>query len=89
MLAIPPSFRARMTSVHKTVMQVAAAIGPAVAGASLDRVGLNGTYVLFGAIMLVVAVGYAIAPGFRSFITMSHDAVTGLHGRSHPQLFER
>lgn len=89
MLAIPASFRARMMSVHKTVMQVAATIGPAVSGVSLDRIGLDGTYVLFGAIMLVVALGYAAVPGFRSFIRMSHDGVTGLYGRSHPELFER
>ncbi|HLZ64993.1 MAG TPA: MFS transporter [Aliidongia sp.] len=88
MLAIPPSFRARMTSVHIMVMQVAATIGPAVGGAGLNHLGVDGVYMLFGFAMLLTAIGYALAPGYRPFISLSHDMVDGYYGRTYPQLFE-
>jgi MFS family permease len=88
MLAIPPSFLARMTSVHFMVMQVAATIGPAVGGIGLARLGVDRTYVLFGGAMLLSGVGYMLAPGYRAFIGLSHDQATGYYGRTYPELFE-
>ena len=88
MLAIPPSFRARMTSVHIMVMQVAASIGPALGGIGLARLGVDRVYILFGGAVLVTGIGYVIAPGYRAFIGLSHDGVTGYYGRTYPKLFE-
>jgi len=88
MLAIPPSFRARMTSVHIMVMQVAASIGPALGGIGLASLGVDRVYILFGAAVLVTGIGYVIAPGYRAFIGLSHDRVTGYYGRTYPKLFE-
>lgn len=88
MLAIPPSFRARMTSVHIMVMQIAATIGPAVGGIGLARLGVDRVYILFGGAILVTGVGYVVAPGYRAFIGLSHDGVTGYYGRTYPKLFE-
>lgn len=89
MLAIPPSFRARMSSVQIMVMQVAATIGPAVGGIGLARLGIDQVYILFGGAMLLTGVGYALAPGYRAFISMSHDRADGYYGRTYPQLFEQ
>lgn len=88
MLAIPPSFRARMTSVHIMVMQVAASIGPALGGIGLEHLGVDRVYILFGSAILVTGVGYVLAPGYRAFIGLSHDGVTGYYGRTYPALFE-
>lgn len=88
MLAVPPSFRARMSSVHIMVMQVAATLGPAVGGAGLDRIGIDRTYVLFGFAMMLTGIGYVLAPGYRAFISLSHDKADGYYGRTYPKLFE-
>jgi MFS family permease len=87
MLAIPTSFRARMTSVQIMVMQIAGTIGPAVAGIGIDVLGIDRLYMIFGFAVLLVGIGYSAVPGYRAFIGMPHDAVKGHYGRTHPHIF--
>jgi MFS family permease len=89
MLAIPPAFRARMTSVQFMVMQVAGTIGPALGGLGLGTLGVDTTYTLFGGAILLTGCGYALAPGYRAFISLPHELAKGYYGRMHPELFER
>lgn len=88
MLAIPPAFRARMTSVQIMVMQVAATIGPALGGIAFDRLGVDRVYILFGGAILLTGAGYVLAPGYRAFISLSHERVEGYYARTYPALFE-
>jgi len=88
LLAIPASFRGRMASVQILVNQVAATIGPAVAGSCLNSFGVDGVYIIFGVAIFLGGIGYRAVPGYRAFISLSHDAVSGYYGRTYPQLFE-
>jgi MFS family permease len=87
MLAMPPDFRARMTAVNMMVMQVAAMIGPAIAGAGLSAVAVDQVYLAFGLALLCVGFGYPLVPGYRAFLTMTHEEASGHYGRAHPHLF--
>jgi len=89
MLATPPTFRGRMNSVQNMVMQAAGTIGPAVAGVGLDFYDVGHVYLIFGCAVLIMGAGYSLAPGYRSFIGMSHDAASGYYEREYPELFSQ
>lgn len=87
MLAMPPDFRARMTSVNMMVMQVAGMLGPGLAGLSLTGLHVDQVYLLFGLGLFVVGLGYTRVPGYRQFLNLPHDQAQGLYAREHPRLF--
>lgn len=87
MLAMPPDFRARMTAVNIMVMQVAGMLGPGLAGLGLIRLHVDQVYLLFGAGLFIVGLGYSRVPGYRQFLNLPHDEAQGFYGRMHPRLF--
>ncbi|MET0518679.1 MAG: MFS transporter, partial [Burkholderiaceae bacterium] len=96
MLAMPQAFRARMTAVNMMVMQVAGVLGPGLAGLSLlhgriDGIqgigGVDAVYVLFGAELFLVGLGYRLVPGYREFLNLPHAQAEGRYARDYPALF--
>jgi len=87
LLAMPPDFRARMTAVNIMVFQLAAIIGPALAGLGLSLWAIGPVYVAFGVCQCLLAFAYQQVPGYRTFLTMDHDQVLGHYVRTHPELF--
>jgi len=87
MLAMPPDFRARMTAVNIMVMQVAGMLGPGLAGLSLISLHVDQVYLMFGAGLVIVGLGYSRVPGYRQFLNLPHDGAQGFYGRMHPQAF--
>ncbi len=88
MLAIPQDFRARMISVNMMVMQVAAVLGPGLAGVGLARLHVDQLYMAFGAGLFLVGLGYQRVPGYRRFLELPHNEAAGFYGREHPDLFK-
>jgi len=89
LLAIPSDFRSRMMAAHIMVMQMSGVIGPALAAAALAPLGVDMVYVVIGVALLILGFGYALIPGYRAFMRMSHEEVKGHYGRAHPELFGR
>lgn len=87
MLAIPQAFRARMTAVNMMVMQVSGVIGAGLAGAALGMLDVDGVYLLFGASLFLVGLGYTRVPGYRGFLNLTHGQAQGHYERTHPRLF--
>ncbi len=87
MLAIPPNYRARMTSVNMMAFQVAGVLGPALAGLGLAAVSVHAVYLAFGTGLFMVGWGYFLVPGYRGFLNLPHDQASGYYGRMHPELF--
>ena len=87
MLAIPQDFRARMTAVNMMVMQVAAVLGPGLAGAGLALFHVDQVYVACGVGLFLVGLGYQRVPGYRRFLNLPHEEAAGFYGREHPALF--
>lgn len=88
MLAIPQAFRSRMTAVNIMAMQVAAVLGPGLAGAGLAAFHVDQVYMACGAGLFIVGLGYWWVPGYRAFLDMSHTEAAGYYGREYPELFE-
>lgn len=87
MLAIPQDFRARMVAVNMMVMQVAAVLGPGLAGAGLALFHVDQVYLACGVGLFLVGLGYQRVPGYRRFLNLPHDEAAGFYGREHPALF--
>jgi len=86
-LARPPAFRARMSSLSILSFQVAASVGPAIAGACLVRWNISTVYVGFGVLAASFASLLLMVPRFREFMGLSHDHVEGWYERSYPHVF--
>lgn len=86
-LAIPQHYRARMAAVNMMAMQLASVLGPALAGLGLSAWPIERVYLAFGAGLFVMALGYALVPGYRRFLGLPHAEVAGLYAREHPGLF--
>lgn len=86
-LARPVAYRARMSAGSMMTSQVAASLGPALAGAALTRWPVEQVYLGFGVLGGVAALSLAAVPGFRAFMAMSHEEVEGWYGRAHPRAF--
>ncbi|MCO5975985.1 MFS transporter [Ideonella oryzae] len=87
LLAVPPHYRARLTAVNLTVMQAAAALGPALAGWGLQHAGVD---VLYAGAALGTLLGlgaYLCIPGYRAFLSLPAEAAQGAYQRRHPGLF--
>lgn len=89
MLAMPPDFRSRMTAVNMMVMQVSGMLGPGLAGLSLASMNVDRVYLLFGAGLFLVGLGYTRVPGYRQFLNLAHDEAQGFYARHHPELFAK
>lgn len=87
MLAMPAEFRSRMTAVNMMVMQVGGIIGPAIASGGLGIMSVDGVYLAFGIALLCVGLGYTLVPGYREFLSLSHDDAKDHYARKHPHLF--
>lgn len=44
-------------------------------------------YLLFAVGLFVMGLGYTQVTGYRRFLDLGHQEVTGLYGREHPALF--
>jgi len=86
-LARPPAYRARMSSLSILSFQVAASVGPAIAGACLVRWNISTVYVGFGVLAAAFALLLLVVPRFREFMGLSHDHVEGWYERSYPHVF--
>jgi MFS family permease len=87
MLAMPAEFRSRMTAVNMMVMQVGGIVGPAIASGGLGIMSVDGVYFAFGVALLCVGLGYTLVPGYREFLSLSHDDAKDRYAREHPHLF--
>jgi len=86
-LARPPAFRARMSSLTILSFQVAASVGPVIAGACLARWSISVVYVGFGVLAGSFAFFLLVVPRFREFMGLSHEHVEGWYERSYPHVF--
>ncbi len=86
-LAVPDHFRARFASVNIMVMQVAAMLGPAIAGVALGMMEVSAVYTGFGLSLLLVTLAFPLVPGIRHFLALDHGEVKGWYGRQHPAVF--
>jgi len=87
-LATPHRFRTRMTAVNIMLTQIAAIIGPAVAGAGLLHWSITSTYLIFGVALLICSFGYLLTPDFRTFMSLDDHEVDEWYGQRYPEAFE-
>jgi len=87
MLARPQAFRARMVASSITMTNIAAMIGPALAGLALLRLPVAAVFVAFGLAGAFCALGLGLVPGFRAFMALEHEQVDNFYGRYFPQAF--
>jgi len=87
-LARPDAFRARMFAGSIAVTQLAASIGPALAGVSLAHADVSVVYVAFGLLGGITSLALMLVPGFRAFMRASEAQAKDWYVRHHPQAFE-
>lgn len=87
MLARPLAFRARMAAGTIMTAQLAATLGPAVAGLALTHWPVHVVHAAFGVLGGLASLGLAIVPGFRAFMALGPDEVEGWYGRAYPRAF--
>ncbi|MGA0611280.1 MFS transporter [Caldimonas sp. KR1-144] len=86
-LARPAAYRTRMSAGSIVTTQVAASLGPALAGLALSVWSVKWVYLAFGVLGAAAALSLAAVPGFRAFMALSHEEVDGWYGRAHPEAF--
>lgn len=86
-LARPRAFRARMFAGSVVATQLAAALGPTLAGAALSRWPVADVYLAFGLVAAALAVPLAWMPGFREFMSLTPAEAEGWHERRYPHVF--
>jgi len=87
-LATPHRFRTRMTAVNIMLTQVAAIIGPAIAGVGLLHWSIGSIYLVFGVSLLICSFGYMLTPDFRTFMSLDDREVNEWYGQRYPEAFE-
>jgi len=87
MLARPQAFRARMVASSIASNNVAAMIGPTLAGVALLHLPVAAVFVAFGLTGAFCALGLGLVPGFRAFMALDHEQVDNFYGRHFPQAF--
>jgi MFS family permease len=87
-LARPDAFRARMFAGSMAVTQLAASIGPALAGLSLAHADVSVVYIVFGLLGGITSLALMLVPGFRAFMRASEAQAKDWYARHHPQAFE-
>jgi MFS family permease len=86
-LARPETLRGRMFAGSMAVTNLAAALGPAVAGAALIHWDVAWVYVAFGALGGLTSLALMAVPGFRAFMRASESEAEGWYARHHPEAF--
>lgn len=86
-LARPIAFRARMSAGSIMTSQIAASLGPMLAGAALLRWSIEGVYTAFGLLGGLAALSIALVPGFRALMALEHHEVEGWYGTAYPKAF--
>ena len=88
MLARPQAFRARMVASSVATTNIAAMIGPALAGVALLHLPVGAVFVAFGLSGAFCTLGLSLVPGFREFMALGHEQVDNFYGRHFPHAFE-
>lgn len=86
-LARPIAFRARMSAGSIMTSQIAASLGPMIAGAALLRWPIEGVYTAFGLLGGLAALSIAVVPGFRALMALDHHEVEGWYATAYPKAF--
>ena len=86
-LARPIAFRARMSAGSIMTSQIAASLGPILAGAALLRWPIQVVYTAFGVLGGLAALSISIVPGFRALMALDHHEVEGWYGKAYPKAF--
>lgn len=86
-LARPIAFRARMSAGAMMTGQLAASLGPVLAGAALLHWPIEWVYTAFGLLGGLAALSIALVPGFRALMALEHQEVEGWYGTAYPQAF--
>ena len=88
MLARPLAFRARMAAGTIMTAQMAATLGPALAGLALTHWPVHTVHAAFGVLGAIASLGLAVVPGFRAFMALDAAEVEGWYGRAYPAAFD-
>ncbi|WP_171013793.1 MFS transporter [Chitinivorax sp. B] len=88
MLAVPENFRGRLMAVNMAIYESGSAIGATLAGIALLRLQVDQLYIAYGTIMGIMITGYMVLPGFKHFLSLSHDEVKDYYQRTYPSAFE-
>ncbi|MBB5017508.1 MFS family permease [Chitinivorax tropicus] len=88
MLAVPENFRGRLMAVNLAIYESGSAIGATLAGVALLALPVDQLFVVYGTIMGVMISGYMVLPGFKHFLSLSHDEVKDYYQRTYPSAFE-
>ncbi|HET7868060.1 MAG TPA: MFS transporter [Burkholderiaceae bacterium] len=88
MLARPLAFRARMAAGTIMTAQMAATLGPALAGLALTHWPVATVHASFGVLGAIASLGLAVVPGFRAFMALDAAEVEGWYGRAYPAAFQ-
>lgn len=86
-LARPIAFRARMSAGSMMTSQIAAFLGPVLAGTALLHWPIEWVYSAFGLLGGLAALSIALVPGFRALMALEHHEVEGWYGTAYPQAF--
>lgn len=87
LLAMPEDFRSRMTAGNLATAQLAAALGPALAGLLLQHGSVATVYLWMAAGFTLGGLLLLAVPGLRPFLRLDHEAVKNWYGRQYPQAF--
>lgn len=86
-LAIPAHFRSRLNAVTMMSLQIASALGPALAGSWLKLATVSEVYIGMGLLGAASGIGLAFVPGLRQMMALDHEEVREWYARQHPQYF--
>lgn len=86
-IAIPRSYRTRLLAINVMLYQVASGIGAAVTGWLLAQYSINLLYAVYGAVIVLVGLGFMRIPGYRQFMAMRHENIEGYYGETYPEIF--
>ena len=87
LLATPPHYRLRFAAVNMSFTQIAAMIGPALAGTALLRWPLANVYTAFGLAVALGASAWLWVPRAREFFALDHASASQWYGREYPAQF--
>jgi len=86
-LAIPRNYRVRMLAATSVTTQAAGALGPALVGFALTSLSVNVVYGGFGLLMATCAMGLALVPRLKEFLSLEHTEVVDWYSRQYPHVF--